>query len=802
MAVNLHYHDLDNILNQPETEHNWAAKEDAIKTLGAACHSSIAHNQEFISFIKAHRKAFSDSLLTERTRLTGTACEMVEKLATSMGRDFGVHFADFFTGALLKLCARTNKVMVSRAVKALNSMVNAGCISTLPKACQAFATNNKTLRIACIGLIVSCIAQFSSQELEPFLASFEPVLKEGVSDAAPEVRDTSRKSFKIYAQKFPERSSRLSSTLPGNVLKYLLPDARSATPSRLTSLGRPSSAGSGRFGMDAGELARHQSSRELTTGMTRAGPSRVGPVRARTMAMAEQGSTSTFKVPALASQHAASSSQPYGYNNGQHASSQASHSSITQQPQLLMRNHGPPSRGGSFADTSESSSHGAVRLVSQRSRGLSSNSITSGAMIQRSPSINLATNGGAQRMTPAGTRPHSMMSRMSKTEPVLKTNRLSTHTPPHSGYGASTERDHMSASDRAKAYSANLKNEMANRRASELSMRASSGARRIAVDNSGHTAYSSSVSTSTSTPVSVLTSTSPDTSTAPTSAATSTASTSPPSSLSTSPTARYSPNHDTSFSSFRAPASPRGASSPPESCSSPDLRHSTPPTSQQPDDRAVSAPLSPTVLAQVSLEGSAMDSEPDHASVAAESQPLRSHEYPNQQAMILEHAPAPLSPQSPHSPLHQQTPILPPPATNQSSENGPSPHSPFTPPSPLQEKVEVVDQAHEIGGLCDGDTDVDLNMSIPDHESLFGNTDNYLQMEQEISEIQQAFKSQSHNEACQEAEKSSFMDEDLHSIEQEQQAVRAYADDYEATLAAASCSSTSLLSVSSSHEEV
>lgn len=133
-------------------------------------------------------------------------CELVEKLSTSMGRDFGVQFTDIFTNPLLKVCARTNKVMVTRAVKALNSIINSGSLSPLAKACQSFSTNNKTLRIACIGLVASCIAHFPSQELEPFLASFEPVLKEGVSDAAPEVRDTSRKSFKIYAEKFPERS--------------------------------------------------------------------------------------------------------------------------------------------------------------------------------------------------------------------------------------------------------------------------------------------------------------------------------------------------------------------------------------------------------------------------------------------------------------------------------------------------------------------------------------------------------------------------------------------------------------------
>ncbi|KAF9425602.1 hypothetical protein BGZ94_007386 [Podila epigama] len=206
-SVNLNYHDLDNVLAPPETEHNWAAKEAALKTLASACHSGIAQNHDYLQFIKAHRKAFSDSLLTERTRLSGTACELVEKLATCMGRDFGPHFADLFSGPLLKVCARTNKVMVTRAVKALTSMIHASAIAVLPKACAAFATPSKPLRISCINLIACAISHFAPHELEPHLGVLEPVLKEGVQDAAPEVRDTSRRSFKIYAVKFPERAN-------------------------------------------------------------------------------------------------------------------------------------------------------------------------------------------------------------------------------------------------------------------------------------------------------------------------------------------------------------------------------------------------------------------------------------------------------------------------------------------------------------------------------------------------------------------------------------------------------------------
>ncbi|KAF9571503.1 hypothetical protein EC968_000466 [Mortierella alpina] len=789
-SANLNYHDLDNVLSQPETEHNWAAKEDAIRSLGSASHSSIAQNHEFIAFIKAHRKAFTESLLTERTRLTGAACEMVEKLATAMGRDFGIHFADLFTGALLKVCARTNKVMVSRAVKALNAIINAGCLALLPKACQAFSTNNKTLRIACIGLISSCINLYGSQELEPYLASFEPVLKEGVSDAAPEVRDSSRKSYKNYAQKFPERSSLLTATLPSNVLKYLLPDTRSTSSQPRVSSIRASTAG--RFGTDTGELARHQSSRDLTSGPARAGPSRIGPVRARTMAVAEQGPSTSFKVPTtLSSQHTTSNSQPYAYNQTHHTQSQSTQGSMNSQHQPLMRNHGPTGRSGSFADSAENLGAGSLRMAAQRTRALSSNSMSSSSMIHRSPTINLATNGGPQRVAATSSysseasktsRPSSMIGRSTKVEPTTKLSRMSSMSS-HSGHGAPAEREQMSASERAKAYSANLKNEMANRRpSSDMSKRVGMGARRVTSDHTGYSMYGPT-GPSTLLSVSNTASSSATASTTSTSAATSTTSTSPTSSTSASPTTLQPPNHDHLFSSFRAPNSPHVPSSPPESCPSPERGHSTPPNSQPIEDRPLPAPLSPTFMAQVSLEGSL-------SSNAAEGghdfgQPSLQGPF---QTQTQSHTPL-----SPRSPAHSDECVLhtiptPPGSANQTrtslAANLPVQDHGTT---ESQEDVDITDAYLD----ADGQADVDQHMSVPDHESLFGNTDNYLQMEQEISELQQSFQAKEGGSAAQENDGSSFMDEDSSSMDHEQLAVKAYAEEYEATLLAAEASLSS-----------
>ncbi|KAG0035473.1 hypothetical protein BGZ82_005271 [Podila clonocystis] len=788
-SVNLNYYDLDSVLTPPESEHNWAAKDTAIKNLGIACHSDIAQNHEYIQFIKNHRKGLAESLLTERTRLSGTACELVEKLATAMGRDFGPQCADLFTGPLLKVCARANKVMVTRAVKALTSMINAGTISVLPKTCAAFASPNKTQRIACINLIAACVSQFSPQELEPHLPVLEPVLKEGVQDAAPEVRDTSRKSFKVYAVKFPERSTVLTCTLPGNVLKYLLPDTRSTT----SSLGRPTTPGlagrrspMGRLA-DGGDAMRSNSTRELITGPARAAAtSRVGPVRARTMPVSE--GPSTLKATS-GIQHTPSTTQPYNYGH-----SQPSKPTTSALSSSSARNH-LGMRAGSYSESSSTTDsmggvHAPLRPASQRSRNLTSGSIANSNLMQRSQAINLTSNGGPQRVVSGGhfsnnlahptsthintnasdpkPRPNSFLSRSSKAEPISKASRIS----------SSGNAEPMSASERAKAYSASLKNEMAIRRAgstsADLTMR-TNGPRRLNMDPSlqqqGYSVYGSSSSSSVA---SITTSTAPSTS-----------SVSPISSTSTSPITAHSPAHDQLFSSFRGPMSPQTASSPPESCASPDYgRGQSPPplTSPAMDSEATSVepvPLSPTVLAQVSL-GSQSTESLHQAHASRESSPHAS--FSSGSSPLVPGTSVTQGSSSAHGSPHSHTP--------EHSYHSQSPH----PTQPFQPSDEAMQHISE---------DVEFSEpNIPDHASLFGPTEEYLKAEKEIQEHrEQLHQSQAHTNGHFHPEQEdglkqcSYMDEDPRLADHEQTeelAVKVYADDYEASLAAASCSSTSL----------
>ncbi|KAF9975176.1 hypothetical protein BGZ73_001249 [Actinomortierella ambigua] len=562
-AHNFNYGDLDNILSQPETEHNWAAKENACKLIGNAAHPGIQHDHVFVTFVKNHRASLSSAIKTERTRLSGTACDMVEKIAKAMQGDFGPLLGEVFTGPLLQVCARTNKVMVTRAVKALQSTIDAGSLVCLPKACAEIASPNKTLRIACIGLVARSIDRFSTHELEPFVNVFEPVLKEGVSDAAPEVRDTSRKTFKAYASKFPERATSLMATMPANVLKYLQPDAKSAsgtgpgsatgasTLSRTATGGITKSLPSG--GAKASLGSRHHSAREMSLG----GVSRIGtsarpvPTRAASVPAAVTGEhvgQSTLRSLMTSSSstttHHSSTTSPHAHHHHYHPQQQSqqqqqpphhrlSHhgqyhphdiprnSLVERRPSVertVSRSYGTTaarhpvhehSESSLLSTTTSSSASGmSARPLGSRSRTLSGNSMTASAMMQRAPAINLAAHGGAQRVAPTGsssqfshisstgssshgsinTSAFNTGARASGAVPATRSARASISG--SSGHGAAPKERVMSASERAKAYSASLKLEMSQRRASDAKAAALRGRRAATESAEDHPASS------------------------------------------------------------------------------------------------------------------------------------------------------------------------------------------------------------------------------------------------------------------------------------------------------------------------
>ncbi|CAG8839238.1 12781_t:CDS:2, partial [Racocetra persica] len=72
-----------------ETEHTWQLFDDALKRLVSLSRGgAINYEKTFISGIKSLRQPILDSILTDRTRLSGTATELVEEIGRVLGPKF------------------------------------------------------------------------------------------------------------------------------------------------------------------------------------------------------------------------------------------------------------------------------------------------------------------------------------------------------------------------------------------------------------------------------------------------------------------------------------------------------------------------------------------------------------------------------------------------------------------------------------------------------------------------------------------------------------------------------------------
>ncbi|CAG8567425.1 7189_t:CDS:2 [Acaulospora colombiana] len=207
---------------QKETEHTWQLFDDAIKRLIALCRGgAVNYEKSFLNGVKSLRQPIVDSMLTERTRLSGTATEFVEELARILGSKFE-SLSEMYVPAILKLCTRANKIFVSRAQKCMISIIRCCQLpSLLPKLKESMQGQSKTLRTCVAEFVLTIIEVNDVGNLNNYISDLEWLIREGAIDSTPAVRSTMKKTFEIYKTKFDLRLGDFIATLPSQVKKNL-----------------------------------------------------------------------------------------------------------------------------------------------------------------------------------------------------------------------------------------------------------------------------------------------------------------------------------------------------------------------------------------------------------------------------------------------------------------------------------------------------------------------------------------------------------------------------------------------------
>ncbi|PVU90566.1 hypothetical protein BB561_004089 [Smittium simulii] len=221
-------------LSLNETEDNWLKIDNALKNLSSLLNTGASKYPAIFDAIKDNSDVISRSIVTERTRLSGSALALIETLAKSCPKEFR-SLSNLFIRDIIKLCARTNKVFSTRGTNCLNAMLTHGrCFEYIPLLCD-YAINDpsKILRAhisKVLLLAVQIIGTGDSQlydilkekeDVKNYFAIIESAIATTAVDADVNVRATAKSLYEIYTKKFPENKERLVNNLSPIAQKYL-----------------------------------------------------------------------------------------------------------------------------------------------------------------------------------------------------------------------------------------------------------------------------------------------------------------------------------------------------------------------------------------------------------------------------------------------------------------------------------------------------------------------------------------------------------------------------------------------------
>lgn len=246
-----HFSELSVNLHLAETEHTWQKIEQSLLHIQAITRGGAAKFSEFVPLLKENASPINNALLSERTKLSGTAGDLLNSIAPRLGEKFEPLVA-VFVPTLLLICARTNKVAVKRAEKSLHFIVK-HCRPTtiLAYLKEAIKDKGQGLRAVAAGTLVLVLEVTEKEKLARRVTDVEGCVKSGATDSNSEVRKLAKRLFELYVEIWPERVEGFTKPMTPTIRRYLalpktgglivdVPPPTAAAPGRATREPAPS----------------------------------------------------------------------------------------------------------------------------------------------------------------------------------------------------------------------------------------------------------------------------------------------------------------------------------------------------------------------------------------------------------------------------------------------------------------------------------------------------------------------------------------------------------------------------------
>ncbi|KAG6857252.1 hypothetical protein H0H87_007085 [Tephrocybe sp. NHM501043] len=211
--------------SQPETEDSWEIIANNLKLFTDLCLNAGAceFTTELIVILRSSSRPIINSLVTERTRLSLVAIDLLSAVATGLGKSFKP-LLQIFLPTLLSLCGRTNKVIITRSRACITTIIEMTQLpSIISYFLQAIEDKSSSIRFTAAEGTLTCVNCFNPPDLEKDAraSEIEKVIRMAAKDAQADIRVVGRKLFEAYRLVLPNRVDGFTGPLSPTTKKYL-----------------------------------------------------------------------------------------------------------------------------------------------------------------------------------------------------------------------------------------------------------------------------------------------------------------------------------------------------------------------------------------------------------------------------------------------------------------------------------------------------------------------------------------------------------------------------------------------------
>lgn len=198
-------------ITQTETEDTWNTIAEGISQLTMLClNGGCNFVADLIHEIRFLSRPLNNAMKSERSRLSGTAIDLLSVLATELGPSFEP-LVPAFLPTILGLCGRTNKVFTSRAKACILTMIEHTQLPCILKYLTDLAIHKSaSSRLMAAEGVLACLNSFNPPDLErdARACAIEDFIKVTAGDANSDVRKVAKEIFFAYKTLMPMRSER------------------------------------------------------------------------------------------------------------------------------------------------------------------------------------------------------------------------------------------------------------------------------------------------------------------------------------------------------------------------------------------------------------------------------------------------------------------------------------------------------------------------------------------------------------------------------------------------------------------